>query len=177
MPSRVPRLMEAIRMQGFWEVIEERDNDADRGQEEWDSSVVYAVGDEVSVTGSGDGSKVFYRAAGLGAASSVDGKDDGAIASGCSVFTAPHTVNASVVRLLARDAPKNLGLARLVIFGVQAFWAMLLVLCCITSPFWPYYAGMAFGSMAVFYVGAEEKLPLDKLLSIVSSDSTEAVSH
>ena len=155
-------------------MIEERDNDADRGQEEWDSSVVYAVGDGVG-DGSGDGPK-FLSSRGWGQPS-VDGKDDGAIASGCSVFTAPHTVNASVVRLLARDAPKNLGLARLVIFGVQAFWAMLLVLCCITSPFWPYYAGMAFGSMAVFYVGAEEKLPLDKLLSIVSSDSTEAVSH
>lgn len=189
---RLPRLMEAIRVQGYWErcggggedVIDADDRDY---KGEWDASIVYAVGDVVSVTRSGGSSrKVVYRAGGMGAASSGgrggDASDGGGAADagsggggdtgGGSVFTDPQTLNASVVRWIAKDASKSLGLVRLVIFGMQAVWSVLLLLCCVSSPFWFYYAGMIYGSMAVFYVGAERELPLSALLSIVSPEKS-----
>lgn len=173
---RLPRLMEAIRVQGYWEFCGGGDKgnagaDSDfKG--EWDASVVYAVGDVVSVSRSGGSSKVAYRAAGMSAAAFGGGDSGGGGESTVGgVFSDPHTLNASVVRWVANDPSKSLGLARLIIFGVQAVWSMLLLLCCISSPFWFFYAGMIYGSMGVFYVGAEKELPLSALLSITSGKS------
>ena len=151
--------MEAIRKD--LEVIEERDNDliVDKRR---DSSAL--CGRARCLTERMTAPKFFE--AGWGQRRSME-KMTAPLPVGAAC-SRPHTVNASVVRLLARDAPKNLAPA------VSIFGAGVLGYASGPVLYHQSLAGHAgwrrqHGS---FLRRGREKLPLDKLLSIVSSDST-----
>ena len=170
--TRLPRLVESIRLQGFWEKIGKSELKA-ADPEEWDPSKTYEIGCEVRVQQQGS-SDLYFRAATLCSSEVSSGQDTSQRNERNSrdrdaiVFSNPCTLNASVVRLLGKDAPKIMGLLRLAIFGALAAWSALLLLCCIRSHFWMYYAGLVYGSILVFYMGAERKLPLNLILSMAS---------
>jgi hypothetical protein len=154
---RASRIMLALRLQGWWSVCEKEVGGKQNTFEtdKWNPAVVYAR-DSVVYVEKSDGSVSYYKAETL-----MD--DDGSF-----VFTNPSTLNGFVMRMIAPTPKQSLNGLRTMILSLPIVWSFLLVLCCLSSPFWLWYAALFLPTFAVFYICAFIIVPSDLLLEIFS---------
>ena len=161
---RIPRVLAAIRMQGWWytggggggEIGINRSSKVDVSDlqdrvKPWNPMVIYAQGDVVSIKET-DGAVVTYTAAAF---------DNG------PVFSNPVTWNGAVVRRIAINPKLVLSQMRLVVMFTQLLLSGLLVVCCISSPFWIRYVVLFVINYGVFYICDNWILPMESMLKLI----------
>ena len=189
MRTRVPRLLDAIRLQGFWRIGRGNSSGEDRNEEGssggggranktgtngrvgcWDSTICYNNGDVVSANIGNTGTVVYYTAAvawnGDGGSGSKSSGDT-SLASPRVVFTDPSTVNGAIVRFIGDSPKRSLGQIRSFILSLQVMWSIALVVCCVVSPFAMWYCALLMTSCYIFYVSNAFVYPNHALLKSI----------
>lgn len=189
MRTRVPRLLDAIRLQGFWRVGRGNSSDEDRNAEGssgggggtnkmgangriggWDSTICYNDGDVVSANIGNTGTVVYYTAA---VAWNGDGGRSSKSSGGTSlssprvVFTDPSTVNGTIVRFIGNSPKRSLGQIRSFILSLQVMWSIALVVCCVVSPFAMWYCALLMTSCYIFHISNAVVYPNHVLLKSI----------
>jgi len=74
-----------------------------------------------------------------------------------------------MIRKIATSPKSTFGQIRTFILSVQVLWSAYLVICCLLSPFFIWYAGLLLLSCGIFYFCDTIILPINTVLDIIKS--------